>query len=190
MAICEHLIAADVAANCSNLIRAGVEQIGYIINKADIESISETDRVVDSIVLKTGKKAYRIQQLGAQPFNGTSSEMQEGDYANTMNKVAAFVVLDNGPDIAKDIIEPLMNGEFVVIIENKYKDATKRNAFEMIGWDSGAHATAISQNKYENQSAWQVELTEIEVGNAGRYVWKNTVEDTRALLDALLVAAA
>ena len=81
MAVCEHLIAADVAANCNNLIRTGVEQIGYIINKADIESISETDRVVDSIVLKTGKKAYRIQQLGAQPFNGTSSEMQEGDYA-------------------------------------------------------------------------------------------------------------
>ena len=190
MAICEYLIASDVAANCNNLIRAGVEQVGYIINKADIESISETDRVVDSIVMKTGKKAYRIQQLGAQPFNGTSSEMQEDDYGNRINKVVAFAVLDNGPDIAKDIIEPLLNGEFVVIIENKYKDATKRNAFEMIGRDNGAHATNISQNKYENQSAWLVELTETNVNNAGIYVWKTTLEDTREMLDALLEPAA
>ena len=52
MAIGEHLIAADVAASCASPIRAGVEQVGYIINKSDIESIVEEDGIVTSIVLK------------------------------------------------------------------------------------------------------------------------------------------
>lgn len=186
MSVCEYLIGKDIAANCSNLIRPGVEQLGYIINKGDIESFTVTEGVVESIVLKTGKNAHLIQQVGQQPFNGTSTEMQEGDFVNSFIRVVAFVVLDNSPAVARDIIEPLANGEFVVIIENKYKDDTTKNAFEIIGLETGARASAISQNKYENQSAWSVELTESESSVAQRFVWKNNYTETKAMLDALL----
>lgn len=190
MAICEHLIAADIAASCASPIRAGVEQVGYIINKSDIESIVEEDGIVTSIVLKKGKRAYQIQQLGQQPFNGTQNEFVEGDYMNTFNKTVAFVVLGNSPSVSKDIIEPLANGEFVVVYENKYKVDSLQNAFEIVGAEVGARMTSASQNKYENQSAWTIELLESEVPTANKFVWNETYVKTKEMLDNLLTPAA
>lgn len=184
--VCEYLIASDITANCSSLIRPGVQPIGYIINKGDIDSVVESDGIVTSITLKTGKNAYQIQQVGQQPFNGTSIELQEGDYVNTFNKVVSFVILDNSPSVSKDIVEPLANGEFVVILENKYNVAASRNAFEIIGLETGAKATAISQNKYENLSAWSVELTESETPVANKFVWSTDYATTKAAIEALL----
>lgn len=190
MAICEHLIAADIAASCATPIRAGVEPVGYIINKADIKSITEEDGIVSVIDLLSGKKAYQIQQLGQQPFNGTQNEFVEGDYMNTFNKTVAFAVLDNSPSVSKDIIEPLANGEFVVILENKYKVDSKQNAFEIIGLEAGARMTSATQNKYENQSAWIIELLETEVPTANKFVWNETYAKTKEMLDNLLTPAA
>lgn len=187
--ICEFLIAQDIAASCANVIRPGVEPVGYIINKADIDSYEKTGNIVDLIVLKTGKRAYQIQQLGRQPFNGTSVELQEGDFFNAFNKVVSFIVLDNSPVVSKDVIEPLANGEFVVIIENKYRDDSAKNAFEVIGLETGAKATSIAQNKYENLSGWTVELTESETPVANVFFWDDTYESSREKLENLLTPA-
>lgn len=189
MAICEYLVGKDITANCANIIRPGVQQVGYIINKGDIASVAEVDGVVQGITLKSGKKAYQIQQVGQQPFNGTGAEMQQGDFVNTINKSVSFVVLDNSPEVSKDIIEPLLNGEFVVIFENKYSVEASQNAFEIVGLENGARATAMSQNKYENQAAWSVELTERETPVANKFVWKTDYASTKEILEALLVAA-
>lgn len=184
--LCEYLISNDITTNCSNPIYAGLEPLGYIINRADIKSVVEADGIVSSLVLETGKKAFRIQQMGQQPFNGTSSEMQEGDVMNTFNKVVGFIILDNGPTIAEDVIRPMANGEFVIIIENKYRVDASKNAFEIIGLDKGAKATAITQNKYENNAGWQCELTESETPNASKFVWDTDYDTTKAMLEALL----
>lgn len=186
---CEHLIAADIAANCASPIRAGVEAVGYIINKADIKSVTEEDGIVSVIDLLSGKRAYQIQQLGQQPFNGTNNEFVEGDYMNTFNKTVAFAILNNSPSVSKDIIEPLANGEFVVIIENKYKVDSLQNAFEIIGLEAGARMSSANQNKYDNQSAWTVELLESEVPTANKFVWNETYVKTKEMLDNLLVPA-
>ena len=187
MAVCSNLISKDVQANCSNPIFGGLEQIGYIINRGDIDSFTLTTGVVSAISLKTGAKAYTVQQTGQQAFNGTSTEMQQGDVINTFNKVGAFIVLDNCPDISEKVIKPLANGEFVLILENKYK--SDKNAFEVIGLDRGCRATTITQNKYENMGGWSVELTEQETPNASIFFWDTDYATSKAALEALLVAS-
>lgn len=189
MALCEVLIAADVQVDCSNPIRAGLQPFGYIMNKSDIESVTESDGIVSAIKIKTGKKAYQIQQIGRQPFNGTAIQMQENDLRNTFNKVVSFVVMDNSPEVSKDIIEPLLNGEFVVVTENKYNVESKQNAFEIVGLETGARATDINQNKYENQAAWVVELTETETPVANKFFFTEDYDKTKEALDALLTTA-
>lgn len=189
MAKCEYLIAQDIQANCAQPIFTGLEPIGYIINRNDIKGIVEADGKVSSISLKTGKKAYQIQQMGQQPFNGTNSEMQQGDVMNTVNKVVSFIVLDNSPSVSEDIIKPMLNGEFVVIIENKYRVDKSENAFEIIGLDKGARATNVTQNKYENNAGWVCELTESETPNPSKFVWDTDYDTTAAMLEALLTTA-
>lgn len=189
MAVCEYLVGRDITANCTNLIRPGLQGIGYIINKSDIESVSESDGIVDGIALKTGKKAYQIQQVGQRPFNGTNIQLQQGDFVNTFNKVVSFVILDNSPSISKEVVEPLANGEFVVILENKYADEADKNYFEIVGLETGARATDLSQDKYENQAGWTVELTEAETPVANKFFFDTDYQKTQDALEALLTPA-
>lgn len=189
MAVCEFLVSQDIAINCSSPIFAGIKPLGIIINKNDIASISQTGNVVDSIVLKSGKKGYQIEQMGQQPFNGTNNEMQEGDVMNTFNKVVNFIVLDNNPDVSAKVIEPMANGEFVVIIRNQYNLEAKKNGYEIIGLDKGARATSIVQNKYENMGGWACELTETETPNPSTFFFDTDNDTTETALAGLLVAA-
>ncbi len=188
MAVCTFLISKDVELNCSNPIFTGIEPLGYIINKADIASYTKTTGIVSALSLNTGAKAYRIQQVGQQPWNGTTTEMQEGDVLNTFNKTAAFIILDNSPAVSENIVNPMANGEFVVIIENKYKDDANKNAFEIFGLDKGCRASSVTQNKYENMAGWAVELVESETPNASTFFWDTDYETSKADLEALLVA--
>lgn len=185
MALCEFLISADVALDCDNPIFAGLEQTGYIINKSDIASFTKADGIVSALTLAASAKAYHIYQAGKQPFNGTTTDMQEGDIMNTMNKTVAFMVLENSPAVSEDIIKPLINGEFVVIIENKYKDEAKQNAFEVFGLDKGCRASAVSQNKYENMAAWSVTMVESETPNPSTFFYVTSYTATKAALEAL-----
>lgn len=187
MAVCTYLISKEIQPDCSSPIFEGLETIGYIINKDDIKSVTEASGVVSALSLKTGTKAFTIQQLGKQPFNGTGTEIAEGDYMNRFNRKVAFVILDNSPDISEKIVTPMANGEFVVIVENKYKDASKKNAFEIYGLDKGARASAISQTKYENMAGWSVELTEENTPNSGKFFWDTDYDTSKADLEALLV---
>lgn len=192
MALCEFLIAADVALDCDNPIFAGLEQTGYIINKSDIASFTKAGGIVSALTLADGAKAYHIYQAGKQPFNGTTTDMQEGDIMNTMNKTVAFMVLENSPSVSENIIKPLLNGEFVVVVENKYKDDDKQNAFEVFGLDKGCRANAVSQNKYENMAAWSVTMVESETPNPSTFFWVESSSAsttdyaaTKAALEAL-----
>lgn len=189
MSVCTYLVSKAIQANCSNPIFGGLEQIGYLINRGDISSFTKTSGVVSAIALKTGAQAYTVQQTGQQAFNGTSTEMQQGDVINTFNKVGSFIILDNAPDVSEKTVNPLANGEFVLILENKYKDSGNKSAFEIIGLDRGCRATSITQNKYENMGGWVVELTETETPNASTFFWDTDYATSKAALEALLVPA-
>lgn len=189
MAICEFLISQDVTVNCSSPLHEGVEPLAFIINKADIASVSQTGSTVDDIKLKTGKQAYQIQQIGRQPFNGTNDSMEEGDLRNTINKVVAFAIMQNGPDVSDKVINGLLNGEFVIIRENKSKNDTDKNAFEVIGLDMGARCTSLTRNMYENMASYMVEMTEAGTPNAPIFFWNTDYTTTRGKVEALLTPA-
>lgn len=190
MALCNYLIEKNIQADCASPIFAGVEAVGYIINRSDIKSFMKANGIVSAIGLNSGAKAYLIQQMGQQPFNGTGSEFQQGEVMNTFNRKVQFIILDNSPEVAEDIVNPMANGEFVVIVENKYKDDTKSNAFEVYGLDKGARATAITEDKYQNMAGWVCELTETETPNSNTFFWDTDYDTTKAALEALLTPAA
>lgn len=189
MAVCEYLISKDIQADCSDPIFAGLEQMGYIINRGDIASFTKSGGIVSAITLKTGTKAFQIQQMGQQPFNGTGSEMQEGEVMNTFNRKVQFIILDNSPDVAEKIVNPMANGEYVIIVENKYKVDASKNAFEVYGLDKGARATAITEDKYNNMAGWVCELTETETPNSNTFFWDTDYDTSAAALTALLTPA-
>jgi hypothetical protein len=138
--------------------------------------------------LQSGKKAHRVYVPGKTPFTGTSKALADGTYRKKFTKTVNLVILDNGPDVVNDIINPLANGTFVVILENKYGGTDGKNTFEVYGFEQGLSATALSDDKYseETDGGWSATLEESSAPSAGIYLYSTSLSATRAALASLV----
>lgn len=193
---CDYKLAADLAANCESSSVAGLKNYGYIINYDDIDFDScardaSNPCVLTTLVLKRGKKAYRMYVPGKTPFSGTNKAMASSTYRNKFTKTLGLVILDNGPDVVNDIINPLANGSFVAILENKYGGKDGKNTFEVYGYEQGLSATALADDKYseETDGGWSATLEETGAPSAGLYLFNDSVATTRAAIASLVAGS-
>lgn len=190
---CDYKLAQNIGASCDNPQVQGLKNKGYLINYDDIDfdSIQRDDdnsNIIKNLTLLTGKKAYSAYVPGKTPYTGTKSEMQTGTFMNTFNKTASIVVLDSGPDVAKNIIDNLANGKFVFIMENKYQGDDKKNTFEIYGLEQGMTASEITNEKYseDTNGGWAVTLVEEQAPTSGIFMFNEDIKTTRKALESLL----
>lgn len=161
MALCDYLISADIAGyDCDNPMVKGAKADGLIINKADINMSGVTyDQNnafhITALPLKANKTAYDIVQGGKTPYTGSQQEMQEGTYQNTITNTIQFVILNHDNTTAQQIFA-LMNGEFVVVLQNN------NNTYQVYGFEGGLRASAMVRELYNDDtlSGWLVTMTE------------------------------
>ena len=168
-----------------------------IINRADIDfgttAFNSTRKnVIETLALKAGKKAYEVVMTGNTPFTGTNTALAAGTYRNTFTNMVNLVVLDNGPDVCENVIDGLANGEFVVVLENKFKALNKEStpgdsAFQVYGWYQGLKAAEMSNDKYseETDGGWLVSLQETKSPKSGVFLFKTDYDTTAAAVNTL-----
>lgn len=190
---CDYKLAADMMANCENPSTKGLRNYGYLINYDDIDFEScvrdeSNPNILTTLVLQTGKKAYRMYVPGKTPYTGTNKALAEGTYRKNFTKGVSLVILDNGPDVVRDIINPLANGLFVAILENKYGGKDGKNTFEIYGFEQGLSATALADDKYseDTEGGWSATLEESGAPSAGIYLFNQSVAATRTALASLV----
>lgn len=195
--LCSAAVAADMKPNCANIITPGVEQMGVLINRADIESytMGETlnsvtyNNIVSDITLGTGKTGYWIYQMGSTPFDGTNTALVEGSILNTFTHTVSFVILDNSPEVAEKVVDQLSNGEYVVVLQNKYIQSITTTGqtpttynygkYQVYGLQNGLKGTAIDCEKWsdETNSGWKITLTETKATKSAIFYY-NTDDTT------------
>lgn len=199
--VCDNAIKKDILLNCDDPIVPGVEQEGVIINRSDIDfstvAFNATRKnVIETLALKSGKKAYKVVVSGSAPFTGTNTALATGTYRNTFTNTVNMVILANDPDVCADIIDGLANGEYVVILENKAKNLLKEenpgdSAFQVYGYYQGLKAAEISNDKYseETEGGWSVSLQETKVPKSALFYFKTDYETTKTAIETLTSAA-
>lgn len=161
MALCDFLISADIQGyDCENPMVKGAKADGLIINRKDINFSGITYDANDpfkvtALPLITGKTAYDIVQGGKTPYTGTQQEMVEGTYQNTITNTVQFVILNQGMVTANQVFA-LMNGEFVVILQNN------NGTYQVYGLEAGLRASAMVRELYNDDtlSGWLITMTE------------------------------
>lgn len=198
MAVCDYMIKQGISPSCDDPIVQGVEQRGIIINRDDIDFSATTfnstrKNVIETIALKSTKKAYEVVVLGSTPFTGTNTALAAGTYRNTFTNTVSLVILDNGPDVCENVIDGLANGEFVVILENKFKGLQKEEnpgdpAFQVYGWYQGLRASEMTNEKYseDTDGGWAVSLQETRAPKSGVFLFKTDYETTAAAVESLV----
>lgn len=191
--LCDYKLAQNIGGSCDNPQVAGLKNTGYLINFDDIDwdalvRSSSNAKIIETLALLTGKHAYKVIVPGNTPFTGTQAALATGTYRNKFNKTASIVVLNSGPDVAKNVIDQLANGRFVFIFENKFQGANKDNTFEIYGLETGLAATEMTNDKYseETDGGWAVTLQETGAPSSGLFLYKTSITATRTALESLV----
>lgn len=192
MANCDSVISRDIQANCDNALIGELENVAYIMNRDDIDFDScvygTNQFTLTDIVLKAGKTAYLVHQLG-DSFSGAGTEMEKKRFKNTWATTFQFIIFDNDPE-TKENVEGIANGRFVVIWENKYKNTAGTSTFEIVGFKLGLKCEAFTSLKYDADTlgGWVGTLKELAGPSTPITVFKTDEAVTRAMIEALVTA--
>ena len=118
MGVCDDILKKDISPSCDDPVVQGLEQEGVIMNRADVDFAatlfnSTRKNVIETLAMKTGKKAYKVIVPGKAPFTGTTTALATGTYRNSFTNTLVLVILANDPDVCADIIDGLANGSYV-----------------------------------------------------------------------------
>lgn len=190
--LCESIIAHDIDWPCTDLITKGLKSDGIIINREDVDFAncvmdSSNPNIIKTLALKSGVYGYLVNQLGNTPFTGTQSTLEVGTYRNTWTHQIPLVVLNNGPAVAKEIIDGLTNGTFVVILRNKHGEGTNAE-FQVYGYTQGLVASEGTNDKYSDDTdgGWIITLQETGARLSAMFLWDTNASTTEAAYEALL----
>jgi len=190
---CTSLLTANVATACNAPRIKGYEQIGIIINRADIDWENTTvdvanARIVDDLTLLATKKVAVIynSKKNPLPFGGTQTAYNRD--ADQYDKTVQFYCERIGGDAAMGIVEPLKNGEYVVVLERKDKNGT--GSFQVFGFQKGLSAgnDGGAQVQDEESGHWLITMTTQEP--YAEVEWFDTdYATTKTAFDALVAAS-
>lgn len=129
---CDSFIKAKIEKNCAEPIARGVERTAWIGNRAqldiaNLEFVEGSTNQVLNLPLIKGAQLYPIVQYGTKPFEGLKTDLDgSGKLGGTASTEFPFIVPDNSPAVCENIIDPLLDGEFFVIWQNRHKTCGPR----------------------------------------------------------------
>lgn len=195
--ICETLIAKDIAIACEDIVSKGLEADGIIINRADIDFTKtvfddENKSIIKQLVLKSGKKGFKVVQNGNTPFTGTTSSLTVGTYGNKWTHEVKIVVLANTPDVAEGVIDKLANGKFVLILRNVTKGTDGKGEYQVYGYAQGMTCSAGENDKYseDTEGGWLMTLQETSAPKSAMFLFNTDSSTTAAQYESLLTQSA
>ena len=133
---CDSFIKAKIEKNCAEPITQGVERTAWIGNRAqldiaNLEFVEGSTNQVLNLPLIKGAQLYPIIQYGTKPFEGLKTDLDgSGKLGGTASTEFPFIVPDNSPAVCENIIDPLLDGEFFVIWQNRHKNLRATNEAE------------------------------------------------------------
>jgi hypothetical protein len=153
-------INASIAKSCTVPLQGGTEDRAWIINKADIASVTYASggEVVEDIVLNSGATAFYID--GKNNSIEPNYAMVDLGFFNMFDHSVTFKGFDISPDI-KAQLNSAIDGKYVVIVENYFKGTAGNSAFEVYGLTTGLEFSELTRNPNDEatQGAFHFILT-------------------------------
>ncbi len=197
---CERFIKQSIERNCDEPFVGGLELVGYIGNRAQIDFANVTFKAnskneITALPLITGAKIYPVYQSGKKPFSGSTKTLNTSDLGGYVTNRVQFIILDNSPEVSADIIDPILDGEFFFIQENRAKHLTDASnpagsAFEIKGFYQGLTLAEGSLDPYSDDAngGWSVALEEEKSPVSGLFLNAGTYAATKALIATMVGA--
>lgn len=154
---------ADIVVNCNSLSIAGLESDMLLIPHTDVDKTASTfdtenKQLITDLVLKSGATGYLLG--GIKQTNGINHEFVPGD-DQTLDKyrhgIRGRILTPTAENI--DQANKLGKGmSYLAIANRKYKGPESKDAFLVLGWDTGIYLSVNTSSSYENDGAILIEM--------------------------------
>lgn len=152
---CTRELDQDFLFDCDNPPLQGLTDVIALVNYNDIDRTATTfdntnGQICDSFVLKSGKRAYRLEGYKLANSAQCSLVVKEAPAVN------AFLHTIGGVGVTVDatqldaIAKLALGAKMVAIVERKFKGASQESAFMIFGYDSGMELATADYNSNEN----------------------------------------
>ena len=179
---CINKITANIAYSCEPNLRAkaGLEGKAVLINRQDLDltALTQSGATITNLSLNSGATGYSIEwvkQLG----NTASAFASNENGADSFSHSFVARVFSQGAADAERIRE-LKDGEFVVVVESKWKGLNNAQAFKCFGLESGLRMQEGTFTSLENDGAFIFTLASVE-GFGESYPYQVFTEGTYAV---------
>lgn len=190
---CTTSLTKSVATACTTERVKGYEKLGLIVEKSKIDFSTSVEnalnpRIIENFAL-TGTNKFAViynSKKNPLPFNGTQTAFNRD--ADKYDKTVQFYFEGIGGGAAKDVVEPLKDNDYVIILPRK--DHNGHGSFQIFGWSAGMSAgnDGGSQVQDEETGYWLITMTGQE--KFAEYEFFDTdYETTKAAFDAFVNAA-
>lgn len=197
MSDCTGNLTADILFDCINAPVGGIEQNVLIVKKDDVKvstitTDEDNDLVVTGLELNTGALAYKL--TGVKQSNSKAWELVKKENAPDKFKHTFSGVIFNPSAENKMQAAALAKGaKYVIIIEQVWKGAGSKDAFEILGLSSGLEISTMTNSSKENDNMIMFELASadgFEEATMPKNFLDGTYAATKELFDNKLVPVA
>ena len=190
---CTSTLTKSIATACDVERVKGYEKLGIITKKSNIDFATSVQnalnpRIIENFAL-TGTNKFAViynSKKNPLPFNGTQTAFNRD--ADKYDKTVQFYFEGIGGGAAKDVVEPLKDDEYVIILPRKDKNG--KGSFQIFGWSAGMSAgnDGGAQVQDEETGYWLITMTGQE--KFAEYEFFDTdYETTKTAFDSFVNAA-
>lgn len=160
---CAGKIASSIALECATPIEGGYTGrsvlIPYEINPVFTKD-SNNPRILAGVTIPEGENVVAVENLGAQPFSGSTTTGNADAGRPRYNKLQSILVPKRGADTSKDVIEPMVSNMQGFLLINEMVDKRGLGSFEVKGLQSPMKVdpTSVSKDEYANGAATAMTL--------------------------------
>ena len=153
---CAGVVAASIQQNCESPLVGGYTGRAILIDLANTNPTwtvdSNNPRIITGVTLGTGEKFIMVDNVWADPFNGSNTASTSDNGRTSYTKTFSFHIPKRGAAVSQDFVEPLMASPlgFAAILEKQ--DRVGDGSYEIVGYKKGltVNADGIQRNELEN----------------------------------------
>lgn len=187
---CINKLTANISYDCSseNRAKSGLETKAVIINAVDIDrtALTQSGSTVTNLSLLSGTTGFSISWIKQLANTGSEVALNDSGVDTFSHSFACRVFGQSAEDAER--IKELLEGEFVVVVETKYKGTANADAYKIFGLENGLKMAEGSFTSLENDGSFVFTLKSQE-GFGESYPYKIFLETnystTKAKFDAL-----
>ena len=153
----------DIYVDCDNLAVPGIEADIMLIAHSQVDKSastidSENPNIITDLVLKSGAKGVLLE--GVKQIGGFSHEFVKGD-SETLNKhrhaIRGRILSPTAKN--RNSYDKLATGmAYIAVVNKKYKGPDSKDAFLVLGWDTGITLATGTESSYDNSGAIVLEM--------------------------------